>query len=150
MAFGKTYKGIYKLKRPEKYVGNSDNVVYRSAWERAAFLWCEKNSNIVEWSSEEIIVPYYDPTKKRQRRYFIDLYFKMKDGTSFIIEIKPSSQLKPPKKGKRQSKKYIEEAMTYVTNQSKWKAATEFAELRGHKFLVWTEKELKKLGIIKW
>jgi hypothetical protein len=37
--------------------------------------------------------------------------------------------------------------MTYIKNQSKWEAAKEYAENRGWKFDIWTEKTIKGLGI---
>ena len=38
--------------------------------------------------------------------------------------------------------KFIEEVFNYGTNQAKWKAAKEYCEDRGMKFLVLTEKDL--------
>ena len=43
---------------------------------------------------------------------------------------------------KRKTKRYIQEAATYVVNQSKWKAATEFCKDHGWEFQVITEKHL--------
>lgn len=150
MSFGKTYKGKYKLRKPEKYKGDPNQVVYRSSWERAAFKWCEMNSAVAEWSAEEVVIPYLDEATKRRRRYFIDLWIKWKNGKCTLIEIKPAKQLKPPKKPKRQTKRFIDESMTFVTNRCKWKAATEFAQKKGWTFQVWTENELKKIGALKW
>lgn len=71
----------------------------------------------------------------------------MKDGKTFLVEIKPKAQTKPPKKPTRRSRRYIRETMTYAKNQSKWKAANEFAKDNGVSFQVWTEETLKNLGI---
>ena len=38
--------------------------------------------------------------------------------------------------------------MTYIKNQSKWKAASEYAKDRGYHFEIWTEKELTAMGIM--
>lgn len=149
MSYGKTYQGKYKIRKPEKYVGNPDNVTYRSLWERACFVWAERNPNVVRWSSEEVIIPYYDEASKKQRRYFMDLQLEMKDGSKLLVEIKPNKQTKPPKKGKNKMR-FIEEGLTYVTNQCKWKAAATWAENRGMKFVIWDEKTLKAMGILKW
>ena len=75
-AMAKTYKGKYRIKKPEKYMGNPKEVTYRSLWERTAFRWCEDRDDVVAWSSEETIVPYVCPTDKRAHRYFIDLKIK--------------------------------------------------------------------------
>ena len=64
-----------------------------------------------------------------------------------MVEIKPKSQTKPPKKPSRQTKKYINEVMTYVKNEAKWKAAQKYAQDRGYHFEIWTEDTLKSLGM---
>ena len=50
---------------------------------------------------------------------------------SYLIEVKPKKQTKPPVKPKRQTKGYIREAYEYAKNQSKWEAATEYCLDRG-------------------
>ena len=149
MSYGKTYSGKYKIKKPAKYDGNAETVTYRSMWERACFAWCERNPDVVKWSSEEIIIPYYDAGQKKQRRYFMDLRITLKDGTELLVEIKPDKQTRPPKKGKNKTR-YLEESMIFVTNQCKWQAADAYAKKRGWRFVVWTEHTLKKMGILKW
>ena len=141
------YSGKYIVKHKSKYQGDSNNVVYRSLWERNAFKWCDDNPSIQHWSSEEIVIPYKYDIDKRVHRYFMDLKIKYKNGKTFLIEIKPDKQTRPPKRPDK-SKRYIGEALTFVKNQNKWKAADNYAKDRGWHFQVWTEKELEKLGII--
>ena len=143
----KTYKGKYRIKKPEKYMGDPKNITYRSLWERQAFRWCEDRDDVVAWSSEETVVPYVCPTDKRAHRYFIDLKIKFKNGRTVLVEIKPKSQTIPPKKPSRQTKKYINEVMTYVKNEAKWKAASKYAQDRGYHFEIWTQDTMKQLGI---
>lgn len=143
----KTYKGRYRIKNISKYKGNPDKCTYRSLWERQAFRYLDEHSNVVKWSSEEVVIPYRCKTDGKLHRYFTDLYIEMSDGNKFIIEIKPKAQTKEPKKRSRKTKKYINEVMTYVKNQSKWEAAEEYCADRGWKFAVWTEETLKGLGI---
>jgi hypothetical protein len=45
------YSGRYKVKNPEKYKGDYNKVVYRSLWEKYAFMWADDNSDIKYWSS---------------------------------------------------------------------------------------------------
>ena len=156
MAYGKTYSGKYKIKKPAKYDGDATSVTYRSMWERACFTWCERTADVVKWSSEEIIIPYMDQSRKsnaypkgKPRRYFMDLRITFKNGETVLVEIKPDKQTKPPRKGKNKQR-YLEESVTFVTNQCKWQAADEYAKKRGWKFVVWTEKTLKKMGILKF
>lgn len=142
-----TYSGKYKVKHRSKYKGNPDNVVYRSMWERHCFHWCDMNSQIKSWSSEEVVIPYLWEIDKKYHRYFMDLKISFKDGKTILVEIKPEKETKPPKKPDR-SKRYINEAMTYVKNQNKWQAAAEYAKDRGWGFEIWTEKTLTSLGIM--
>jgi hypothetical protein len=145
---GQYYKGKYRVRNRDKYVGDADNVVYRSSWERAAIKWLDHNPNIEYFAVEEIVVPYICETDRRVHRYFLDLWFKTTDGKTYIIEIKPKKETTPPKKPKRGStRRYLSESLTYVKNQSKWKAATEFAKDKGWHFEIWTEDTLKGLGI---
>jgi hypothetical protein len=141
-----TYKGFYRVKNPAKYEGDFKNVIYRSHWEMQVFRWCDSNDQVLKWSSEEIVVPYWYPLDKKYHRYFVDVKFTTKEGT-FLVEIKPKSQTVPPKKPSRQTKRYLEEARTYVKNQCKWKAADEFAKDKGWQFVIWTEDTIKSLGI---
>jgi len=143
----KFYKGKYKVKNKKKYEGDHTNVVYRSSWERAAFKWLDNHKDVVGWSSEQIIVPYRCKTDNRVHRYFPDLFIRMKDGRTYLIEIKPDKQTRPPKKRSRKTKKYLTEVMTYAKNQSKWEAAQAYANKRGLIFQVWTETTLRSLGI---
>ena len=142
-----SYSGKYKVKKPEKYAGNPNSVVYRSLWERQAFKWCENNPKVKLWNSEEIVVPYKSTVDKKLHRYFVDLLIQLDNKETYLIEIKPKNQTVPPKKRSRKTKKYINEVVTYAKNQDKWEAATQFAEHKGWKFQVWTEETLKNLGI---
>ena len=148
--FSKTHKGKFKPKQPKKYDGDAKNIVYRSSWERGLMNWCDKTGAVESWNSEEEVVPYFDPVSQKIRRYFIDMKICFKGGKTILVEVKPAGQTRPPKKPKRQTKRYIKETTTYVTNQSKWKAAREYAKARGYEFQVWTEDELKKIGAIRW
>jgi hypothetical protein len=142
-----SYSGKYKIKKPEKYAGNPNKVVYRSLWERQAFKWCENNPKVKLWNSEEIVVPYKSSVDKKLHRYFVDLLIQMDNKETYLIEIKPKNQTIPPKTRSRKTKKYINEIVTYAKNQDKWEAATQFAKHKGWKFQVWTEETLKNLGI---
>ena len=104
------------------------------------------NENILEWGSEEIIIPYRSPVDGKVHRYFPDFYIKVRESTGYtkkyIIEIKPKKQTAPPKKPKRQTSGYLREAYEYAKNQAKWEAASEWCKDRSYIFKVFTEKEL--------
>ena len=145
----KTYKGRYKPKNPEKYAGNVDDVVYRSMWERHVMRWCDDNPDVISWVSEEVIIPYICETDNRPHRYFMDFAIQFVDGTKLLVEVKPAKETKAPVKKQGKSRKTVlNEGMTYIKNQSKWKAASQFAKKQGWIFEIWTEHELTKLGIM--
>lgn len=139
-------QGKWFPRNPGKYKGNPNEIVYRSSWERRFFEWADMNPSVIEWSSEEVVVPYICETDNRMHRYFVDVSMKIKttDGTvkSFLVEIKPWQQTQPPKFPGRQTARYLNEVSTFVKNQSKWKAAKEYARRYGAEFIVLTEKEL--------
>ena len=140
-----SYKGKYKPSYPQKYKGDPTNVIYRSLWERKFMVYCDKNENVLEWSSEEIALPYKSPLDNRIHRYFPDFYIKVKEGNKiqkYLIEIKPKKQVSEPKIPKRKTKGYIYEVKEYVKNQAKWKSAQEFCEDRQWKFKIMTEDDL--------
>lgn len=142
------YSGKYKIKNHNKYEGDPDKVTYRSSWEKACFVWCDSNPDVVKWSSEEVVVPYKWDIDKKMHRYFVDLKVTFKNKKTILIEIKPDKETAPPKRPDR-SKRYIGEAMTYVKNMNKWEAANNFAKDRGWEFQIWTEETLYSMGILK-
>jgi hypothetical protein len=142
------YSGRYKVRDFKKYEGDPDKVVYRSSWEKACFIWCDSNPDIVKWSSEEIVVPYKWDIDKKMHRYFVDLKVTFKNKKTLLIEIKPDKETSPPKRPDK-TKRYINEAMTYVKNMNKWEAANNFAKDRGWEFQIWTEDTLHSMGIMK-
>ena len=141
------YSGRYKVKNTGKYKGDFMNVIFRSNWEKLCFKWCDLSDDITSWSSEETIIPYLYEVDKKYHRYFVDLKFTTKEGKTYIVEIKPHKETIVPKNPNR-SKRYINEALTYVKNQCKWKAAQEYALDRGWHFEIWTEKTLQKMGLL--
>jgi len=140
-----TYKGRYIPSKPRKYKGDPSNIIYRSLWERKFMVYCDRNDAILEWGSEEIIIPYKSPLDGRVHRYFPDFYVKVKqsDGTikKMIIEVKPKKQCKPPV-GKKKTKYYIKEVQTWGVNKAKWEYALEWCKDRNMEFKILTEDHL--------
>ena len=127
---------------PEKYVGDPTNIIMRSSWETQFANWCDKNPSIVKWSSEETIVPYRCPTDNKIHRYFVDFKITTVNGKTYLVEVKPKQQTIPPVYPGKRTQKYLTESVTFMKNQAKWKAATEFAKDRGWEFKIITEYEL--------
>lgn len=142
------YSGKYIVKNKSKYKGDSNNVIFRSLWERAVFKWCDETSTVQSWSSEEVVIPYLYEVDKRYHRYFMDLKITYTNGRTILVEIKPEKETKPPAFNGKRTKKYLNEGMTYVKNMNKWSAAQNYAADRGWGFEIWTEKRLSDMGLL--
>lgn len=105
----------------------------------------DENSSVLEWQSEEFYIPYFDPSANRMRRYFPDFWLRAKTPEggikTIIIEVKPKSQITPPKPSKNKQR-YITEVMTWGTNTAKWEAAKKYCANRGWEFKIITEADL--------
>jgi hypothetical protein len=137
-------QGKYKPINPDKYVGDINNIIYRSGWE---LKWCklfDNSPSIIEWGSEPFSIQYVGIDNKNHR-YFPDFAIKYKSTNNevkrMLIEVKPFAQTQPPK---RQSKFYGDHITTYLTNQHKWKEAKKYAKRHNSEFVVLTEHSLNK------
>ena len=141
-----SYKGRFRPKNHKKYKGDPTKVYYRSLWERRFMHYCDKTPSILEWNSEEIIIPYVSPIDNKVHRYFPDFYIKKKNVSGKVvrevIEVKPKRQCEPPKVPKRKTKRYLREVVTYGVNQAKFKAAEEYCKNRKYNFRILTEEHL--------
>ena len=146
----KNYKqGIFTPRHPEKYKGDYRRIEYRSGWELKLMMYLDQHPHVLQWSSEEVIIPYFNPVKQKTARYFPDFYVKRlnkaKQVETIIIEVKPQGETVPPPSmsGKRaQTKSYLYKATTFAINQAKWEAADKYCKMRGWKFMVMTAKDL--------
>ena len=140
------YRGRYIPSKPKKYKGDSSNIIYRSLWERKFMVYCDRNDSILEWGSEEIIIPYRSPLDGRVHRYFPDFYVKVKQKNGsvkkMLIEVKPKSQCGPPKTPKRKTPRFVQEVRTWGVNKAKWEAAIEYCNDRKMEFKILTEDHL--------
>lgn len=131
---------------PEKYKGDPTNIIMRSSWETKFAVWCDNNPNVIKWSSEETVIPYRCPIRNTIHRYFVDFKITVKDKEnkiqSYLVEIKPEKQTVPPVYPGKKTKRYINEATTFMINQAKWDAAKKWALDRNYKFMIVTEHEL--------
>jgi len=141
------YKGKYKPENPEKYVGNSNNIIYRSLLERRFMVFCDKTDSVLKWSSEELSIPYISPIDNRVHRYFVDFLIEVLEKTGntkiYLIEVKPSRQcVKPKDSENKKQRTFLKESKTWLINNSKWDAASEFAKKQNWEFKIITEKIL--------
>lgn len=135
------HQGKFIPKNPNKYRGDISNIVYRSGYEVKFMNWCDLNSDVTQWSSEEVVIPYRSPMDNKLHRYFVDFYVKIQDKV-YLIEVKPDRFTKEPAVPKRRTKRFLNEVAQYAVNQAKWKAAREVCADRNWEFKIITEKEL--------
>jgi len=161
MAKKRTYRefkqGIFKPQNSQKCL-NKENIVYRSGLELKLMLVLDKNPNVVQWSSEKVIIPYKHPVKSAQSgtpqyaRYFVDFYMKLKVGEvikEYLVEIKPERQCsQPTNHGNKKQSTLLYENLTFCVNTSKWEAARKWCENekrvknRDIEFIIITEKNI--------
>jgi hypothetical protein len=140
------YTGYFKPNNPDKYVGDPNNIIYRSRWELLFMSFCDKRDDVLKWASEELYIPYRSPIDGRAHRYYPDFLIIKRDRSGKIvnalIEIKPKNQTKPPVKQKRITRNYLYEVKRWGINDAKWKAANEYCKDRGWEFHILTEDDL--------
>lgn len=135
--------GRFTPQHPEKYTGNARDIVYKSALELQFMMYADRNPNIVSWGYEGTTIKYFDRARGKVRRYYIDFSIVVKAGPvhkTIWVEIKPECETHPPTRSKTKSD--LKAQMTWMTNQSKWEAASKLAKSRGYEFHIITEKQL--------
>lgn len=157
--FNSKYKqGFYHPQNPSKYIGDPNNIKFRSSWEYAFCTFLDMNEKILKWACEQPVITYSD-LRGKVHRYYIDYYYEIcvgDDPQNFkkvIAEIKPSSELDPPSKPTKETGKALESyeyaVRTHIKNKLKFSAAEDYAKKMGMEFVIITEKHLKKRGLIK-
>jgi hypothetical protein len=133
--------GKYTIKNPEKYIGKRAPT-YRSSWEFTFCSFCDNNPAVINWASEAINIPYYNPVSGKNTIYvpdFVIVYVdaKQKKHTE-IIEIKPSTQTT------MESAKSYRDKLSVAINMAKWAAADAWARANNMRFRVVTEFDIFK------
>jgi len=150
-------QGQFKPSNREKCL-NKTNPEYRSGLEMKVMTVLDKNPNVLQWSSEQIIIPYIHPIKSAQSgspeyaRYFADFYIKLKVGETikeFVVEVKPDRQTRPATKhGNKKTSTILYEQIQFAINTSKWEAARKWCEDQKRtknkdiSFIILTEKNI--------
>lgn len=147
---GAWHQNFFIPKNPHKYMGDFDNIIYRSSWEKRVFTFLDENPHIISWASEPFPIPYIKPVlvngkaSMRKANYFPDIYVEFIDSKGKerrqLIEIKPEKQTKPSKSKKATVK--LQENYAYAVNTAKWAAAKAWCEKHDVEFLIATEKTL--------
>jgi hypothetical protein len=142
-------QGYFTPKNPDRYIGPTP-IIYRSSWERKFMIMCDTKDNVVKWSSEPVEIKYIYSYDKREHKYYPDFYMKTKTEEGFeefLVEIKPEAQIRKPSPPTKKSKKALTSykflAEQFIKNRDKYAYAKQWAENRGWRFIVLTEKTLK-------
>lgn len=149
MGMARSFKqGHYEVQNTDKYVGTNTSPRYLSSLELEVFRWCDRSPDVLKWGAEVVVVPYYNPVKGRKARYMVDVFIHYRDKAgnkhTELVEIKPMSQSRPPKKTKNKRIDVFEsELATWNQNQAKWQAASNYAAERNWKFRVITEQGIR-------
>lgn len=140
------YQGIYKIKNPNKYIGDPKKCEYRSSWEKLVMIRLDNNPDVIGWGAEPFPIQYLSPKDNRIHRYYPDLIVvaRGKDGekVTTLIEIKPYKETQEPKMQGKKKSRQLYEAVTFAVNKAKWAAAQKLCEHKGWRFQIMTEKEI--------
>ena len=133
--------GKYTIKHPEKYIGKKVPT-YRSSWEFTFCSFCDKNTDIVNWDSEEIQIPYFNPVEGKQTIYVPDFLIVYVDANqkkhTELIEIKPSTETT------MESARSYRDKLMVAMNMAKWAAADAWCRANNIRFRVVTEYDIFK------
>jgi len=144
---GRWAEGQFQPKNPEKYLGDPNQIFFRSSWEQEAFKFCDNNPYIIKWASEEIAIPYRKPSPTTgmlvDSIYLPDLFVVISDEMGEIrrelIEIKPKKQTQ--KSRARKPLQRANEEYTLMVNRLKWEAAEHWCKQRNIRFRLLTEDD---------
>lgn len=136
-------KGRFIPKNPHKYMGNANNIIFRSSWELSVMKFFDTSSAVSKYASEEIAIPYVSPLDGRVHRYFPDFIAKITDASgvtdTWLIEVKPLHQT-----DMKYAKNLLQQK-EIAKNEAKWRAAINFASLNNMKFKILTELDIYAL-----
>lgn len=136
---GKFKQGFFKPKNISKYIGNYNNIVYRSSWEKRFMEFLDTSPKVKRWNSEDCVISYKSTLDNKMHRYFVDFYLEDINDRKFMIEVKPYAQTQPPIKG-HNPKTYLNACITFQKNLDKWKQTKQVCESKGIEFRLLTER----------
>lgn len=104
--------------------------------------FCDNNPAVINWASESITIPYYNPVKGKQTIYVPDFLIVYVDANgrqhTELIEIKPSTETT------LESARSYRDKLMVAMNMAKWQAADAWSKANGIRFRVVTESDIFK------
>jgi hypothetical protein len=133
-------QGTFTPKNAQKYVGKH-TPRYRSGWELTFMMFLDSNSNIIQWASESIRIPYRNPLTGKASIYvpdFLVLYEnKYKKQIAELVEIKPKKQSLIESRTAS-----VRDRAIVAVNHAKWASARAWCSQNGLIFRVINENDL--------
>lgn len=133
--------GKYKVQNPEKYMGRQVPT-YRSSWEFTFMSFCDNNPAVINWASEGVKIPYFNPVSGKNTVYVPDFIIVYTDKNqrkhTEVVEIKPS------KEATMESAKSYRDKLSVAINMAKWAAADAWCKANNMRFRVITEYDIFK------
>ena len=134
-------QGKYQVKNPEKYMGKR-LPSYRSSWEFTFMSFCDNNPAVLNWASEGVKIPYFNPVSGKQTVYVPDFLIVYVDANqrkhTELVEIKPSTETT------MESARSYRDKLMVAMNMAKWAAADSWARANNMRFRVVTEYDIFK------
>ena len=115
---------------------------YRSSWEFAFMNFCDNNPAVLNWTSESIKIPYFNPVSGKNTIYVPDFLIVYVDSNqkqhTEVVEVKPSTETT------MESARSYRDKLSVAINMAKWAAADSWARANGMRFRVVTEFDIFK------
>ena len=115
---------------------------YRSSWEFTFMSFCDNNPAVINWVSEGVKIPYFNPVSGKQTVYVPDFIVVYVDANqrqhTELVEIKPS------KEATMESARSYRDKLSVAINMAKWAAADSWARANNMRFRVVTEFDIFK------
>ena len=134
-------QGKYQVKNVDKYMGKR-LPSYRSSWEFAFMNFCDNNPAVLNWVSEGVKIPYFNPVSGKNTIYVPDFLIVYVDANqrkhTELVEIKPSTETT------MESARSYRDKLSVAINMAKWAAADSWARANNMRFRVITEYDIFK------
>ncbi len=118
------------------------NPTYRSSWEFAFMNFCDNNPAVLNWTSESVKIPYFNPVSGKQTVYVPDFLVVYIDANqkqhTELVEVKPSTETT------MESARNYRDKLMVAINMAKWAAADNWCRANNIRFRVITEFDIFK------
>lgn len=132
-------QGVFYPANANKLIGNP-TPYYRSSWELTFMQYLDQSSNVLQWGSECLSIPYINPFRPNSKTVYVPdfLIVVNRNGkrSGEVIEIKPASEAIAEHAKTKKNKAAL------IVNTAKWIAAQAFCKSNGLTFRVFTQEQL--------